>query len=575
VPKQDKRDRESKSSRRPLPKAATGVHGLDEVLDGGYPTGRLTLIEGGPGAGKSLVGLEFLYRGALNGEPGILVSFEEPPAVVRQNAATLGWDLRALEADGKLTILEARIDGQAVKAGDFNLRGIMAIVDGHARKTGATRVVVDAPDVVLRLMENSTSERAELHEIHRWIRGSSFTALMTVKVNSGADVPLAYDFLDYMADCVVRLDHRVMNQVSTRRLRVVKYRGSGFGANEYPFTITENGIYLMPVSSAALRHRALGDPISTGNDKLDELLGGGYRQSSCTLISGTSGTGKTTAVCTFVCHACAQRRRVLYIDFEESEEAIVSGMLSPGIDLRPALKNGRLRFVSCMPEAMGVEEHLIRALRAIEEHEPEVVVVDAISACQRMGSDQASFEYLLRLIDHCKTHGITALLTNLTATNAPGDVITGIDLSSVIDTVILLRHVEVRGELNRTLLVLKSRGQNHSNRAREFRITHRGIDIVEPFAGAGGLVTGSQRHEREQEDASRRATVEAEIAAQRSAIAHKEALLEAEGRAAQAELDNARAQLRILEAGLNDPGTPESTRPATRRPRRKRGRAEG
>lgn len=458
-------------------KVPTQVRGLDDILAGGVPESSLTLLSGGPGTGKTMLGMEFLIRGAIAGNPGIMLTFEEREDALRTYAAALGWDLRELEASGMLFVLSASIGPDAVLSGEFDLRGILGIISAKAEETGAERILIDAPDVFLRLMGDLPRERAELQGMHEWLIDSGLTSMMTVKSRRDHGVVPMYDFLDYMADCVIYLDQRVESQVTTRRLRVVKYRGSSYGRNEYPFSIRDTGIWIIPVTQASLGHRGLGESVSTGIEGLDEILGGGYRRSSCTLISGSSGTGKTTFACSFVDSVTSGGGKVLYLDFEESRDALLSSMTSPGIDLRPALDSGSLRFLSRMPESQGVEDHLIDAYSTIEEYGPSNVIVDAISACSRMGSEQAAFDYLLRLIDHCKERGITTLLTNLTTSRESEREITGIDLSSVIDTVILLRNREVEGAFRRELGILKSRGRRHSSLIHDFRITDDGIRI--------------------------------------------------------------------------------------------------
>ena len=466
-----------------IAKIAAGIQGLDEVLNGGVPKGALTLLSGGPGTGKTMLGLEFLVRGAMAGHPGILLTFEETAMALKNYAAGFGWDLAAFESEGLLAVVPARIQPDAVLSGDFDLRGIIGILRQKAGSMNARRVVVDAPDVFLRLLGDISKERAELHLLHEWLREAGMTALMTVKSRTDPTLSSHYDFLDYMADCVIHLDQRVLEQVTTRRLRVIKYRGSAYGRNEYPFGITDKGIWIIPVTQASLRHASLGECLSSGVDQLDEILGGGYRRNSCTLLTGNSGTGKTTFACAFALSAVSLGERILYLDFEESWDALVSCMLSPGLDIRPARNSGKLEFMSQMPESQGIEEHLIQAFRAIEAFEPHHLIIDAISACRRMGSEHAAFDYLIRIIDHCKQRGITTLLTNLISAMDPSRELTGIDLSSVIDTVIILRNVEQQGRFVRDLGVLKSRGRAHSSLIHEFRITDNGIEIDGKEAG--------------------------------------------------------------------------------------------
>ena len=460
-----------------IPKIPTGIRGLDEVLNGGVPKGAMTLLSGGPGTGKTMLGLEFLARGAMAGHPGILLTFEETEPALKNYAAGFGWDLPEFESKGLIAVVSARIQPDAVLSGDFDLRGVIGILRQKADTMKAERVVVDAPDVFLRLLGDIAKERAELHLLHEWLREAGMTALMTVKRRTDPSLASHYDFLDYMADCVIQLDQRVLEQVTTRRLRVIKYRGAAYGRNEYPFGFTDRGVWIIPVTQASLRHASLGENLSTGVNQLDDILGGGYRRNSCTLLTGNSGTGKTTFACAFALSMVSLDERVLYLDFEESWDALVSCMLSTSLDLRPARESGKLKFISHMPESQGIEEHLIQALRAIEAFEPHHLIIDAISACRRMGSEHAAFDFLIRIIDHCKQRGITTLLTNLISPMDPGREITGIDLSSVIDTVIVLRNVEKKGCFVRDLGVLKSRGRAHSSRIHEFRITDNGFEI--------------------------------------------------------------------------------------------------
>lgn len=459
-------------------KIPTGIDGLDEILDGGLPAAGLTLLSGGPGSGKTVIGLQFLVQGALLGHPGIMLTFEEREDSLRRYSAAFGWDIGTLEAKGSIAIISARFNPDAIISGDFDLGSVMAILRHKARALEARRVIIDAPDVLLRLLGDRTKERGQLYKLNEWLRDDGLCAVMTVKDSIGEGSDSYREFLHYMAECVIQLDQRVMDQVTTRRMRVIKFRGSAYGRNEYPFGITREGAMVIPVTHASLGHRALGESIPSGIAGLDTITSGGYRRNSCTLITGTSGTGKTTFACSFTREATSRGERVFYLNFEESLDAMVSCMLGPGIDLRPALESGLLRFVSIMPESQGIEEHLIQAFGVISEFEPSFIVVDAISACRRMGSEQAAFDYMLRLIDHCKARGITSVLTNLTANSGEAMQITGMDLSSVIDMVVILRNIETSGSMERELLILKSRGRNHSNRVHRFGISSRGVEIL-------------------------------------------------------------------------------------------------
>jgi circadian clock protein KaiC len=463
---------------RPIPKVPTQITGLDEVLEGGVPRGRTTLASGGPGSGKTVLGLEFLCSGAMAGESGVFVTLEERAEAVRQNALSMGWDLAALEKAGKVAIVEARLFGEEVISGDFDIQGILAIVGGHIKRIKARRVVFDALDVLLRVFNDSRRERNELHRLHEWLIDRGLTNVLTAKLQREVDGAFQYEFLDFMADCVIRLDHRVIGQVATRRLRVVKYRGSGFGTNEYPYVIGRSGIVLFPLTKAELAHQPLGPRVSSGLAGLDAMLDGGFRSTSCILITGRSGTGKTTLASTFVQAACGRGEKILYLSFEESREAMVTAMQSAGIDLVPAIRSKRLLVQTALPESMGSDDHLIRALAAIDAFKPNHVTLDAISACVRMGSEQAAFDYLMRLVSILKERGITCIMTNQISDVAGSDEeLSGIGFSSVVDAVIQLRFVEAGPEINRQMLVIKSRGSAHSNRRESFVITSQGISF--------------------------------------------------------------------------------------------------
>ncbi|MBF0227507.1 MAG: circadian clock protein KaiC [Desulfobacterales bacterium] len=506
-------------------KEKTNIDGLDAMLNGGLPKGRTTVISGGPGCGKSLIALEFIYRGALEGIPGIFVTFEEKAEAIRQNAMTLGWDIAALEEQGKLFILEAIINPKTTIIGDFDLSSLKLVVEGKLQEMGSNRVVLDGIDVILYIFKNISKERDELLSLHSWLMDKKISTIMTIKTLMGHQTPMRYDFIDFMADCVIYLDQRVDNQLSIRRFRITKYRGSGFGRNEYPYVITDEGIKIIPVSSAGLKHKALGEHMSTGISVLDSMLGGGIRRASCVLIAGSSGAGKTTLTCQIINQFYKMHERILYIGFEESEEAIIENMKSPGIDLFSGIKENYLRFMTNLPEAMGVEEHLVAALSTINKFKPNHIVVDAISACIRMGSERAAFDYIIRLMNFCKERNITSILINQTTEGMNVQQLSGNEVSSMVDTSIFLGMIESGGEINRMVMVLKSRGSCHSNQYREFQITQNGIDIFDVYIGKGSVLTGIARKEQEaKEEAEKRlrfqelSKLENEIEHRRSAL---------------------------------------------------------
>ncbi|MEI8375982.1 MAG: circadian clock protein KaiC [Planctomycetota bacterium] len=464
--------------RQPIPKVATKIAGLDEILEGGLPQGRTTVVSGGPGSGKTVLGLEFLCRGAVAGEPGVFVTFEERAETIRLNAWSLGWDLAALEKAGKIILVEARLPGEEIVSGDFDIQGMLAIVAGQVKRIGAKRVVMDALDVLLRIYSDPKRERNELSSLHDWLTDQKLTSILSVKTHRDDNQESHYEFLDFMADCVIQLDHRVVGQVATRRLRVIKYRGSGFGTNEYPYVFGEHGIVLFPLTTTELTHQPLGPKVSTGLKGLDLMLDGGFRRASCVLISGNSGTGKTTLASTFTRAACLRGEKVLYLNYEESREAMISGMLSPGIDLRPPLRDGKLLIQTAMPESTGSDNHLYRVMETMDSFKPNHIILDAVSACVRMGSKQAAFDFMMRLISVVKERGITSILTNQVNIRVDTDEeLSGVGFSSVVDAVVQLRFVETEQEMTRQMLIVKSRGSAHSNRRQLYVITDRGIEF--------------------------------------------------------------------------------------------------
>lgn len=529
-----------------LPKVPTGIPGLDAILNGGLPAGRTTLVSGGPGTGKSILGLEFLYRRAMVGDPGIYVTFEERAKDVRQNALTLGWDFEPLEQSGKLFILEARVDPESILSGAFNLKGLTAIIKGKAEDMGASLIVFDAIDVLLRLFDDHSRECNELYALREWLQNEKMTSVLTVKLSKTSSFASQYEFLDFMVDCVITLDQRVVEQITTRRLRIVKYRGSDYGRNEYPFLVTDHGYELLSVSTGSLRHVALGEKVSCGHTRLDNILDGGFRKASCVLIAGPAGTGKSTLAAVFSQAACKRGEKVLYINFEESQEAMVSSMLSPGIDLRPHLDSGNLKILTAMPEAMGIEEHLLRIFQASIAHQPDHIVVDSISSCTRLGSNQSPFQFVSRIVNHSKECGTTVILINQVEGFTDNQDVNGSGILSLADSVLTLRYIDVGGEVNRMLLVMKSRGSKHSNQYREFLITDDGIDITDVYVGEGGVLTGAARQEQEAKENSELLLRTQEIERKKKELAKLVATVKAEKAKGQAELTSAELEIEQL-----------------------------
>jgi circadian clock protein KaiC len=460
---------------RPIPKVATGIPGLDEVLGGGIPEGLITVVNGGPGAGKTVFGVEFAFRSAAAGDPVIFVSFEERLPALKQNALSLGFDLSRLEEAGALFLMDQRPAPDVVLTREYDLNGFLAILSGKARSMGASRVVIDAIDVLLRVFSEDKAAQSQLHVLLDWLREEGITALLTSRVLlPEADTAR---FLEYVTDCLIRMDMHLEGQLATRRLRVIKYRGAAFGSNDYPCVITEHGIHILPVSAMSLPEGAAEALYSSGNPGLDEVLGGGFRGGTSILVSGNSGIGKTTLLCTFAEAACRRGEKVLYISFEESPEGLVYSMAHAGIDLRPVISRGSLRFIAELPEKKGAEEHLLDALMEMERRPYNHVILDAVSATHRFGTTQASFDYLMRLTSTCRERGMTLLMSNQTAERSIGE-ISGVGVSSLMDALLVMRYVDKGDLLTRILLVLKSRGMSHSPCYHEFRITKEGIVIT-------------------------------------------------------------------------------------------------
>lgn len=477
---------QEKSQLNPLPKAHTGIQGFDEITGGGLPAGRPTLITGGPGCGKTLFAMQFLVNGAVQfDEPGVYVAFEESPEDLAQNFASLGFDLAGLVRQGKLAIEYVYLERDLIEeTGEYDLDGLFIRLGYAIDKIGAKRVVLDTVEVLFAALHDQALVRSELQRLFRWLKEKGMTAVITAERGHGTMT--RYGLEEYVADCVILLDHRVNDQVSTRRLRIVKYRGSLHGTNEYPFLIGENGISILPITAIGLDHQASSERISTGVKELDDMLGGqGFYRGSSILISGSAGTGKTSLASTFVDAACRRGERCLYFAFEESTSQILRNMRSIGMDLAPHLETGLLRFHTARPSQYGLEMHLVTMYNLIEEFKPEVVVLDPITDFSMVAGLAEIKAAVTRIIDHLKLNQVTGLFTAITSEEEhPDDSIVGV--SSMIDAWISMRNIEQEGELQRGLYILKSRGMAHSNQVRAFRLTDQGIRLgILDLAGSG------------------------------------------------------------------------------------------
>jgi circadian clock protein KaiC len=507
VPRADNVERTSPQ----LPKTATGIVGLDDLTLGGLPAGRPSLFCGASGCGKTLFAMTFLVNGAIRyGEPGVFMSFEEREEDLAANVASLGYDVKKLVGARKLIIDHVRIERSEIEeSGEYDLEGLFVRL-GHAIDAiGAKRVALDTIEALFSGLADVATLRAELRRLFAWLKEKGVTAIVTGERGEGQLT--RYGIEEYVSDCVILLDNRVEEQVTTRRLRVVKYRGSAHGTNEYPFLIDDQGISVLPITSAGLNHAVSQETVSTGVANLDAMLGkGGYYRGSSVLISGLAGTGKSTFGAAFVEAACRRGERCLYFAFEESPEQVVRNMRSVGIDLKRPLEAGMLRFEAARPSLFGFEMHLARMNRDIEHFKPAVVVVDPISAFR--GPPAEIHATLVRLADICKTHGITALFTSLSSTGEQMDQ-NERGVSSLMDTWMSLKDTDANGERNRVLYLLKSRGMAHSNQLREYRLTDRGIELIDAYVGPDGVLTGTAR--LAQEAREREAAIERKQATER------------------------------------------------------------
>ena len=472
-----------------LDRAPTGISGLDQITGGGLPRGRVTLIAGSAGAGKTLLGLQFLVAGARDyGEPGVLLTFEESAAKVADNVRSLGFDLDELQRDGLLAVLSFQVEPtEIVAAGEFDFEPLFVILDDAIRRVGAKRVVLDTIEVLFGAFGADSIVRAELSRLARWLEERGVTAIVTGERGDGTIT--RHGIEEYVSDCVIVLDHRVREEISTRRLRVVKYRGSAHGTNEYPFFISARGFVVLPITSITLDYGAPEERISTGIARLDHMLGGGIFRGSTVLVSGTAGTGKTSLGAHLANAACERGERVLWVLFEESPAQVLRNMRSIGLDLRPWTDAGLLHIWPARPATLGLETHLALLVQLLDEVTPTVTVLDGIAS---FGDGVAAGEVtsmLARKMDMLKARGITTLATAL----GNGDAASTLSVSSMVDTWLLLRNVESNGERNRLLFVLKSRGTAHSNQVREFVLTDHGAELVDVYVGGAGMLTGSAR----------------------------------------------------------------------------------
>jgi circadian clock protein KaiC len=533
-----------------LPKTPTGVEGLDEITGGGIPKGRPTLVCGGAGCGKTLLAFQFLIKGISEyNEAGVFMSFEEPSKDLSLNVKSLGFDVEKMRADKKLVLDYVRVERSEIEeTGEYDLEGLFIRL-GHAIDTiKAKRVVLDTLEALFSGLDNQPILRAELRRLFSWLKEKGVTAIITGERGEGTLTRQGLE--EYVSDCVILLDHRVIDQVSTRRLRIIKYRGSTHGTNEYPFLIDEDGISVLPITSLKLDNEVSSDVISTGVPGLDEMFaGGGFYRGSSILISGTAGTAKTTLCAYFAHEQCSRKERVLYFAFEESPQQLIRNMRSVGIDLQQHVNKGYLQIHSSRPTLNGLELHLLMLRKLIKEYGPTTVIMDPISNLINVGSIQEVRSMLVRLIDMLKIKNITAVLTSL---SKQGDDIrpdlAEESISSLMDTWITVRDMEGAGERNRGIYIIKARGMAHSNQVREFVITGKGIQLMDIEYGPNGILTGAARRTHQLNRKASQIKLQNELNRKDREIDRKRKVLEANIEALKNEFESAVEELGILKA---------------------------
>ncbi len=535
------------TDREMLEKSPTGIKGLDEITNGGLPKGRPTLVAGGAGSGKTLMAMEFLIHGIENyGEPGVFVAFEETAEELAKNVRSLGFDLKRLTDKKKLSVDYVYIERSEIEeTGEYDLSGLFVRLGHEIDTIKARRVVLDTIEVLFAGLPNESIIRAELRRLFRWLKEKGVTTVITGE--RGTDMLTRHGLEEYVADCVILLDHRVTDQLSTRRLRIVKYRGSSHGTNEYPFLIGNTGISVLPITSLGLKAIASKERVSTGIPRLDTMFAGqGYFRGSTVLVSGTAGTGKSSIAATFAKATCDRGEKALYFAFEESESQIVRNMESIGVDLQPSVDKGLLRFEAFRPTVFGLETHLTTMHKAVDTFRPSVVVVDPITNFVTAGTEGEVKSMLTRLIDFLKMDHITALFTSLT----PGGESlerTDVGISSLMDTWLVLRDMESSGERNRGLWILKSRGMAHSNQIREFRLTDHGIVLEDVYIGPSGVLTGSARAQQEAKEKAGERDLRNDLVRRRREFERKRAVAEAQIAAIRAGMETDAEEMKKVE----------------------------
>ncbi len=537
-----------------LPKALTGIDGLDEITEGGLPLGRPTLICGSAGCGKTLLGVEFLVRGILSyNEPGVLMTFEETADELAANVTSLGFDLPALQASGKLRVDHVHVDRSEIEeTGEYDLEGLFIRLGYAIDSIGAKRVVLDTIETLFSGFPNQAVLRSEIRRLFRWLKDKGVTTVITAERGDGTLTRQGLE--EYVSDCVILLDNRVIEQITTRRLRIIKYRGSTHGTNEYPYLITEDGISVLPVTSLRLEHEVSDEIVSSGVPALDEMFGRrGFFKGSSVLITGTAGTAKTTLAAGFAVEMCRNGKRCAFFAFEESPQQLLRNMRSVGLDLELYMNQRLLYVEASRPTLNGLERHLVSLHKLVKEFRPDAVVIDPISNLITVGNISEVRSMLTRLIDFLKINNITALFTSLVSGRNVQQEMTEEGVSSLVDTWVSVRDLEGIGERNRGLSILKSRGMAHSNKVREFVVTDQGVRLLDVVVGPTGIVTGASRLTQQLQE-------QAHVLAARQELERNDREISRKRRVLEATIGNLRTEFESVEEELRQINNEERLR---------------
>lgn len=534
---------EAKKQASSLPKTPTGITGLDEITGGGIPKGRPTLVCGDAGCGKTLMSVEFIVKGAIEfDEPGVFMAFEEKSDELAANSTSLGFDLEELVAQKKIRIDHVHIDPSEIEeTGEYDLDGLFVRLNYAIDSIGAKRVVLDTLENLFSGLSNQALLRAEIRRLFQWLKQKGVTAIITGERGDGKLTRQGLE--EYVSDCVILLDHRVINQISTRRLRIIKYRGSVHGTNEYPFLIDEDGISVLPVTSLKLEKPVSSERVSSGIPALDKMLGGkGFFKGSSVLVSGTAGTGKTSIAAYFASQTCEDGNRCIYFAFEESPKQIIRNMHSIGVDLQKYVDDGKLEFFASRPTLYGLEMHLVAMYKHIKRFKPSAIVLDPITNLITVGSVSEVKAMLIRLIDFLQEEQVTVMFTALSLNNVVNEQ-TDEGVSSLVDAWLLVRDIEYNGERNRGMYIMKSRGMKHSNQVREFIITDKGLDLVDVYLGPDGILTGSAREAQMLQEQTGELLRDNAVSRKDREIMRKRKVLEAKISSLQTEFESAEEEL--------------------------------